>query len=161
MMTRILVTGMSGTGKSTVLGELARRGHRVIDTDYSGWSEEVPLPDRFGTEQLWREDRMSALLAEDIDGALFISGCTSNQGKFYDRFDAVVLLSLPIEVLLERVASRAANPYGKDPAERQRIIEDFTTVEPLLRRTATAEIVTTRPIDEVVETLEALAHNAS
>jgi adenylylsulfate kinase-like enzyme len=28
----VLVTGMSGTGKSTVLTELRRRGHRVIDT---------------------------------------------------------------------------------------------------------------------------------
>jgi dephospho-CoA kinase len=27
----VLVTGMSGTGKSTVLDELARRGHRVVD----------------------------------------------------------------------------------------------------------------------------------
>jgi len=35
-VTRVLVTGMSGTGKSTVLGELRRRGHRVVDTDYDG-----------------------------------------------------------------------------------------------------------------------------
>lgn len=96
-MTRVLVTGMSGTGKSTVLVELARRGHRVVDTDYSGWSEDVPLLDGSGTEQLWREDRMSALLAEDIAGCLFVAGCTANQGKFYDRFEAVVLLSLPID----------------------------------------------------------------
>jgi dephospho-CoA kinase len=32
-MTTILVTGMSGTGKSTALAALARRGHRVVDTD--------------------------------------------------------------------------------------------------------------------------------
>ena len=29
-MTRVLVTGMSGTGKSTALAELARRGHQVV-----------------------------------------------------------------------------------------------------------------------------------
>ena len=40
----ILVTGMSGTGKSTVLVELARRGYRVIDTDYDGWSENPDGP---------------------------------------------------------------------------------------------------------------------
>ena len=33
----MLVTGMSGTGKSTVLAELGRRGHRVVDTDAPGW----------------------------------------------------------------------------------------------------------------------------
>jgi dephospho-CoA kinase len=41
-MTLILVTGMSGTGKSTALVELARWGHRVVDTDYGDWSVDVP-----------------------------------------------------------------------------------------------------------------------
>ena len=40
----VLVTGMSGAGKSTVLAELERRGHRVVDTDVPGWCEEVPRP---------------------------------------------------------------------------------------------------------------------
>ena len=37
-MSRILVTGMSGTGKSTLLAELRRRGYRTVDTDYEGWT---------------------------------------------------------------------------------------------------------------------------
>jgi adenylate kinase family enzyme len=147
---RVLVTGMSGTGKSTVLAELAKRGHRVVDTDYGGWCED-------GLERLWREDRMSALLAEDAAEPLIVSGCTPNQGKFYDRFDAVVLLSAPLDVLLERVASRVTNPYGKDPAERERIIHDLDTVEPLLRATSTAEIDATRPLQEVVDAVETQA----
>jgi dephospho-CoA kinase len=32
-MRRILVTGMSGTGKSSALAELGRLGFRVVDTD--------------------------------------------------------------------------------------------------------------------------------
>jgi len=36
---RVLVTGMSGTGKSTVLAELARRGFQVVETDDAPWSE--------------------------------------------------------------------------------------------------------------------------
>jgi dephospho-CoA kinase len=38
-MSRILVTGMSGTGKSSALAELGRRGYRVVDTDDPGWRE--------------------------------------------------------------------------------------------------------------------------
>ena len=34
-MIRVLVTGMSGTGKTTVLGQLAERGYRAVDTDGS------------------------------------------------------------------------------------------------------------------------------
>ena len=37
-MTKVLITGMSGTGKSTVLRELGKRGHRVVDTDSDDWS---------------------------------------------------------------------------------------------------------------------------
>ena len=148
---------MSGTGKSTVLKELALRGHRVVDTDDAGWCEDVISADGSGPERLWREDRIRDLLADDVVGSLFVSGCTSNQGKFYDRFDAVVLLSLPVDVLLGRVESRGTNNYGKDPAERERILGDLDTVEPLLRETSTTEIDATRPLQDVVDAVEAAA----
>ena len=32
-MKRVLLTGMSGTGKSTVINELAARGYKAVDTD--------------------------------------------------------------------------------------------------------------------------------
>ena len=115
LVTAVLVTGMSGTGKSTALVELARRGHRVVDTDYGGWTEDVPSSDG-ETERLWCEDRIDALLGEHDDGVLFVSGCVSNQGKFYPRFDAVVLLSAPADVILGRVAVRETNDYGKTDA---------------------------------------------
>lgn len=145
----ILVTGMSGTGKSTLLNELARRGHRVIDTDYDGWSENV-----IGSGWLWREDRIDQLLTEHTDGALFISGTVSNQVKFYPRFDEIVLLSAPLEVILERVASRETNNYGKSPEEREEMIHYVKTVEPLLRARATYEIDTQEPLDQVANKLE-------
>jgi dephospho-CoA kinase len=55
-MTRVLIIGMSGTGKSTTLATLARRGHRMVDADLSAWSIEVDSPGGRGTEQCWRED---------------------------------------------------------------------------------------------------------
>ena len=149
---RVLVTGMSGTGKSTALVELEKRGFRVVDTDSPEWSEWIPADD----EWLWREDRMAELLAEDSDPALFVSGCMSNQGKFYDRFDAVVLLSAPADVLLERVDGRTTNDYGKTPYERDLILFHLETVEPLLRATATHELDASRPLAEVVDDLIAL-----
>jgi adenylate kinase family enzyme len=150
----VLVTGMSGTGKSSTLAELARRGHRVVDTDYDGWIIDA------GPERVWREDRIGALLDEHRDGALFVSGCVPNQGKFYPRFDAVVLLSASADVILERVTTRETNDYGKTEAERERIAHDLATVEPLLRGGATAEIDTRAPLDEVVDELERIAATA-
>ena len=157
-MTVVLVTGMSGTGKSAALAELASRGHRVVDTDYGAYSEEVACSDAGAWEQLWREDRIEALLDGYDDGVLFISGCVSNQGKFYPRFDAVVVLWAPANVILERVASRESNAFGKRDAERDRILYDLAKVEPLLRARATAEIDTRAPLDEVVDALESIAN---
>ncbi|HTI32228.1 MAG TPA: AAA family ATPase [Miltoncostaea sp.] len=157
-MAVVLVTGMSGTGKSAALAELARRGHRVVDTDYGGYSEEVPSSGPGGFEQVWREDLIEALLDGHEDGVLFVCGCVSNQGKFYPRFEAVVLLSAPLEVILERVAGRASNAFGKRGAERERILDDLASVEPLLRAGATAEIDTRIELVEVVDELERIAN---
>jgi hypothetical protein len=128
-----------------------------VDTDYGEYSEEAPCSDAGGREQLWREDQIEALLDGHDDGMLFVSGCVSNQGKFYPRFDAVVLLTAPANVILERVASRESNAFGKRDAERDRILYDLATVEPLLRTGATAEIDTRAPLDEVVDRLESIA----
>lgn len=117
----------------------------------------MPCSDAGGWEQLWREDRIEALLDGYDDGVLFISGCVANQGKFYPRFDAVVLLTAPANVILERVASRESNAFGKRDAERDRILYDLAKVKPLLRAGATAEIDTRAPLDEVVDALESLA----
>jgi dephospho-CoA kinase len=42
---KVLLTGMSGTGKSTALRVLGARGHRTVDTDTDRWSRWVTLPD--------------------------------------------------------------------------------------------------------------------
>jgi adenylate kinase family enzyme len=155
-MRRVLVTGMSGTGKSTVLAELGRRGFRVVDTDDPGWSEWIPATDDAEGEWLWREDRIAELLASEDERTLYVQGCVANQGKFYDRFDAVVLLSAPAQVILDRIANRTTNDYGKDPEERGLILSQLGWVEPLLRATCTHEIDASRPIDEVVDELIAV-----
>ena len=151
-MRRILITGMSGTGKSSALSALAARGFRVVDTDDPGWKER-----RDGAE-VWREDRMEALLAEETAQSLFVSGTVPNQGRFYDRFDAVVLLSAPPEVILERIASRTTNEFGKADEERDRILADQAEFEPLLRATATHELDAAQPLDVIVAALAELGH---
>jgi dephospho-CoA kinase len=153
----VLVTGMSGTGKSTVMVELASRGYRVVDTDYGDFVESRPSLDRPGWERFWREDEIDALLTEHRAGVLFISGCVLNQGRFYPEFGAVVLLTAPADVILARVARRETSDYGKTDADRDLILDDLATVEPLLRQRATAAIDTRAPLDDVADALERIA----
>jgi dephospho-CoA kinase len=144
---RVLLTGMSGTGKSSVIRVLAARGFKAVDTD-DGWSE--PLPDG---RQRWREDAVQELLATEDADVLFVAGCEENQARFHGQFDHIILLSAPLAVLAGRLAARTSNPYGKAPEELSRIAGDIQTVEPLLRRVADHEIQTTIPLNEVVTTI--------
>lgn len=67
---RVLVTGMSGTGKSTALAELRGQGFEVVDTDLPGWRE-------WSDEEagyVWREDRIAELLARDREVSLTCPG---------------------------------------------------------------------------------------
>jgi broad-specificity NMP kinase len=150
----VLVTGMSDSGKSTVLTELRRHGHRVIDTDDPGWIVETETDG--GAEPVWDLDQIKALIDAHRTGWLFIAGCVANQGAVYDRFDAVVLLSAPANVILARVADRA-NPFGSTAEDRTKIAYDLAAFEPLLRAGADCEIVTTAPVAEVVAALERAA----
>ena len=136
---------MSGVGKTTLLAELSRRGCETVDTDYGGWE----LPD--GT---WDEQRMAALL--DRHATVVVSGTVDNQGRFYDRFHHVVLLSAPLAVLVDRVVSRSNNPYGKTPEQQADIERYVREVEPLLERGATVRLDGRRPVSELADAVEQL-----
>jgi shikimate kinase len=165
-MKRVLLTGMSGTGKSTLIVELAARGYKAVDADtdeYSQWVEFIPTPgvddspvepDR---DWQWREDRILSLLSTEDADLLFLSGCAQNMGKFLPQFNHVVLLSAPAAVIVERLATRTNNPYGKHPDEVTRVLGLIQTIEPLLRKAAGHEIDTSAPIDHVVATVLRIA----
>ena len=67
-MARVLVTGRSGTGRSTVLDELRRRGHCAVDTDSDSWTS----PD--GS---WDVPRTRTQLTSTPD--VVVSGAADNQ----------------------------------------------------------------------------------
>jgi dephospho-CoA kinase len=143
---RILITGMSGAGKTTLLDELSRRGHHTVDTDYGTWTR---------ADGTWDEDQIGLLLDDHKD--VVVSGTVENQGKFYDRFDQIVLLSAPVDLLIERVSRRTSNPYGRTPEQQAEIRRYVETVEPLLRRGATLELDARASVVELAERVEELA----
>lgn len=144
-MARVLITGMSGTGKSTLLHVLAERGHLTVDTDYDGWTLD---------DGRWDATRMSKLLDREPD--VVVAGTVDNQGDFYDRFEHVVLLSAPLDVLIQRVSSRTTNSYGQTADEQAEIAQYVQTVEPLLRRTATTELDGQASVSELAAAVEEL-----
>jgi hypothetical protein len=60
-------------------------------------------------------------------------------------------------VILDRIAGRTTNDFGKTSAEREMILDDLAKVEPLLRESCTHELDASRPLAEVVAALTAIA----
>ncbi len=140
----VLLTGMSGTGKSALVHELRRRGYTAYDADEDGFSE--PREDgRWG----WRADRVADLIARAPEQPAFFAGCSEEQADL--PFDLRVLLTAPSSVLVERL--RARNGYGRDGAELSQVLGDLADVEPLLRRSADLVLTTTAPTAEVADVL--------
>ena len=142
-MTAVLVTGMSGVGKSTVLAELARRGHRVVDTDHDGWIVETPQPDG-GSEPLWDEARMprcSPSRDPRTSTSLSLAASPTKAGciRSFARWCCSACRWMCCWPASPR---RHTNDFGKSPAERDKIIADVEAIEPLLRAGATLEIDT-------------------
>ena len=92
-------------------------------------------------------------MGELLGEPLFVSGCSEDQVALYPQFSKIVLLSAPKSVIAQRLACRTDNSYGKRMAELEEVMRNLDEIEPLLRQRATHEIVTTQPIDAVVEAI--------
>jgi hypothetical protein len=93
---------MSGTGKSTALAELRRRGFEFVDTDEPGWTEWSEEDGGY----VWREDLIAELLDRERETTLYVSGTVSNQGA--------ILLPLRCRRPPER-ARRGASEPDREP----------------------------------------------
>jgi hypothetical protein len=147
---RVLVTGMSGTGKSSVVRRLREVGHDAVDIDEDGYLDES------SEEPLWKEEPLRRVVQES-EGPLFLAGTAANQGSFYPDLDHIVLLSAPATIVRERVRSRTNSPFGKRPGELDRIMADLENVEPLLRAGCDLELDTSRL--GIIEVTNALLHH--
>jgi hypothetical protein len=117
---------MSGTGKSTLVQELRRRGFVAYDADDHGFSE-PRASGRWG----WRRDLVADLLGSHTVGLLFFAGCSEEQAEL--PFDFRVLLTAPEALLVSRLRARTRNAYGHTTAELDQVLSDRAKVEPLLR----------------------------
>lgn len=140
-MASTLITGMSATGKSTAIEHLLALGLRAVDLDTDQWSQLVPDDSEFADsaagrplDRRWREDRVRALLTGPQGSELlFVAGTSTYQGRLYPLLSHVVLLTIPDDVAMARLAGRTTNDYGKDAAELAREVALRPIVEPVLR----------------------------
>ena len=152
-----LIEGVSGTGKTSVCGELQRRGHHAINGDrelaYQGDPETGAPTDGFTHENhIWHIDRVKSLVAGQDEAVTFFCGGSRNFSKFIDLFDGVFVLEVDLETLHRRLDARPDDEWGGKQAERDLIVRLHRTKEDIPKDGVVIDATKplTRVVDEII-----------
>jgi energy-coupling factor transporter ATP-binding protein EcfA2 len=161
----VLVTGISGSGKSSVCVALKRLGHRAVDSDeesFSSWvhrrTGEVivdppyPVPPGWLGDFAWKidVDRVKALAAAATSHVTFLCGNAENEFDVWPYVDRVVCLVVDDETLRHRLATRDTNDFGKHPDELRAALAWNPSMAHRYREHGACLVDATRPLAEVV-----------
>jgi len=130
-MPKVFITGSSGTGKSAVIHELARRGFTAYDTDdipsatalihtptgkVVAWPTDGHAMDWKDTYAWnWQEPTLSELLGSN--DTVFIGAIVGNWREYLKRFDHVIALTVSPKEQARRLKSCTTHEFGNSDAE--------------------------------------------
>jgi adenylate kinase family enzyme len=170
-MSLFFVTGISGSGKSTITHELRARGYEAYDTDDDGfarWQNDktgyihpkssVKKEDRtaeFLKEHSWKvqRDQVEELALKAKDKPIFLCGVVGNTADFLDLFKAVFALTLDEATIKHRLTNRTNNNWGKQPHELKQTLSYQDYLNDLYQKMGFIEIDATQPVKTVVDTI--------
>ncbi|MEV5575965.1 AAA family ATPase [Spirillospora sp. NPDC052269] len=156
-----LIEGVSGTGKTSVCGELQRRGYHAVHGDrelsYQGDPGTGEPTDGFSHEHhIWRIDKVKALVVDRGDAVTFFCGGSRNFPKFIHLFDGVFVLEVDLETLHRRLDERPDGEWGGRQAERDLIVRLHQTKEDVPKDGVVIDATKplARVVDEIIRQVE-------
>ena len=149
-----LVEGVSGTGKTSVCEELARRGYQSVNGDrelaYQGDPETgEPVDSAVHEHHIWDLDQVRALVADHDTPVTFLCGGSRNFMQFIELFDEVFVLEVDLQTLHSRLDRRPVGEWGSKSSERDLIVRLHRTKEDVPRKGVVIDA--TPPLEEVVD----------
>ncbi len=126
-MKKIYITGVSGTGKTTIAKELKKRGFYTVSIDevdgLCSWihqetgendgGKEAEMSLEFVDKHDWICDTeyLNNLLDKDVDSA-FVLGMATNQDDFLHIFNKILFLQCSPETFCKRIENRTDKRNG-------------------------------------------------
>ena len=172
------ITGIAGSGKSTVLSELRDRGFEAYDVDERGpvtakWHNDttgfihpkssVKKEDRtpeFLAAHSWRVPRQEVIeLAQHAaTKTIFLGGSIANETEL-DLFSAVFALVIDDNTLKHRLTTRTNNDWGQNPHELELTLAQNHTLFETYRQFKYIVINADHPIYTIVAEILDHAHH--
>lgn len=146
-MVKVLLTGMSGVGKSTILKQISKSYSYSIDLDYDGWIH----MDDMSNDRKMDTNRIINYIQKYNDEDIFFSGTTINQKEIYPYLDFIITLTAPIEIMHERILSRENNSFGKSNHDWEKIKNDKREFEQLIMKSSDFVISTDKIANDIVD----------
>ena len=171
----IYITGIGGSGKSTIRSELEKRGYEAHDVDdgFAGFfhvntgkkSMSSTMAER--TPE-WRKQHRWIFMEKPLEKLqkraqkklIFLCGVTWDDMNYWDMFKKVFALVLDNETLKHRLKTRTTNDWGKLPHEFEETLYWNKTAKEDYKKLGAEIIDATKPVNQVVdEILKSLEPN--
>jgi len=162
------ITGISGSGKTTVARELIKRGHIALDSKVTKGifhfadSKGQPASDYHPQDKDWLDiykwTLNLPLLQEYLErykeaNAIFLCG-RGNIRQHWALADKVLLLKVDANTMVERLNRMDRdNNFAKDKETQEKLLNDLEFVQRSLTNAGAITIDATQPIDSVVDTI--------
>lgn len=174
-MPLIYITGIPGSGKTTVRNELRRRGYQAFGTDedqlafyydnQTGEPLKQSAPAAIRTpewrlQHTWKVARaeVEKLQEKAQDEPVFLCGVVANDvTELWDLFDTVIALTIDEETLCYRITTRTNDDFGKPPHEFELLLNWQKTAREDYQKLGAIIVDAIQPVEAVVDDILAKA----
>ena len=163
-MKKFLITGIPGSGKSTISNVLKTQKYDVIDglrkIGLAYWIDrrtgketvyESSVNLDWFREYVWTWDELvlNKLLKENNEELFFICGVVPLESKILEYFDKVFLLSIPTALIRQRIGQKNDNEFTKNPHYINWVLSWHDDFEFRVLKYGAIPVDTTKPVGEV------------
>ncbi len=158
-MSLFFISGVSGTGKSTLMHELRERGEEAYDADVdciraskvTGEIISYEEAKKEGYDWIYPEEALQKLTEKSATKDIFLLGFVDNLQAVKDAADEFIWMSIPLDVLVQRLDTRQKE-YGKSERERKLILDLYEKMSKALEP-GTFTLDATKPVEAIADDL--------